>query len=63
MTQGGGILSRLRRWLDERRARQELLILSDAALRDLAIDRSEAASIARYGRSDVTRRSARCVRR
>ena len=48
--------ARFRRWLDERRARRELLILSDVALKDLAMDRSEIASVVRHGQSDGTRR-------
>jgi uncharacterized protein YjiS (DUF1127 family) len=50
------VVARVRRWLDERRARRELLILSDVALKDLAMDRSEIASVVRHGQSDGTRR-------
>ena len=50
------VAARVRRWLDERRARRELLILSDVALKDLAMDRSEIASVVRHGQSDGTRR-------
>jgi len=50
------MVARVRRWLDERRARRELLILSDVALKDLAMDRSEIASVVRHGQSDGTRR-------
>ena len=50
------VVARVRRWLDERRARRELLILSDVALKDLAMDRSEIASVVRHGQSDRTRR-------
>jgi len=48
--------ARVRRWLDERRAHRELLILSDLALKDLAMDRSEIVSVVRHGQSDGTRR-------
>ena len=44
--------ARVRRWLDERRARRELLILSDVMLKDLAMDRSEIVSIVRHGQAD-----------
>ena len=50
------MLARVMRWLDERRARRELLILSDVALKDLAMDRSEIVSVVRHGQSDGTRR-------
>jgi len=53
------IAARVRRWLAERRARRELLILSDTMLKDLAVDRSEIVSIVRYGQADRSRRSAR----
>jgi uncharacterized protein YjiS (DUF1127 family) len=53
------MMARIRRWLAERRARRELLILSDAMLKDLAMDRSEIVSIVRCGQADRTRRSAR----
>ena len=49
------MLARVRRWLDERRARRELLILSDVALKDLAMDRSEIVSVVHHGQSDRTR--------
>jgi uncharacterized protein YjiS (DUF1127 family) len=50
------MVARVRRWLDERRARRELLILSDVTLKDLAMDRSEIVSVVRHGQSDGTRR-------
>lgn len=48
----------IKRWLDERRARRALLILPDVMLKDLAMDRSEIASIVRHGQADATRRVA-----
>jgi uncharacterized protein YjiS (DUF1127 family) len=53
------MVARVRRWLNERRARRELLILSDVMLKDLAMDRSEIASVVRHGQSDRTRRTPR----
>ena len=50
---------RVRRWLDERRARRALVVLPDAMLKDLAMDRSEIASVVRHGPSDRTRRQSR----
>jgi uncharacterized protein YjiS (DUF1127 family) len=53
------IAGRVRRWLDERRACRALRVLPDATLKDLAMDRSEIASVVRHGRSDPTRRRSR----
>ena len=50
------MVGRVRRWLDERRARRALVVLPDAMLKDLAMDRSEIASVVRHGLSDRTRR-------
>jgi uncharacterized protein YjiS (DUF1127 family) len=58
MSLHAAMVGRVRRWLQERRARRELLILSDVVLKDLAIDRSEIASVVRHGSSDGTRRRA-----
>lgn len=46
-----------RRCRAERKARRELLGLSNAMLKDLGVDRSEVVSIVRYGRTDATRRT------
>jgi uncharacterized protein YjiS (DUF1127 family) len=46
-----------RRCRAERKARRELLGLSDVVLKDLGVDRSEVVSIVRYGRTDATRRT------